>query len=69
VPTGTDVANNMQAVGGSRPCFEQAIIPSITKGWNMLVGQILEGDAEFTNELINKSNCLLNSKRVGDWMS
>jgi hypothetical protein len=52
-----------------RPCFEGGVIPSMKKGWNMMMAQIFEGNSEFTNELIKNTNCITNSQRVGDWMA
>lgn len=69
IPTGTDAGDKMPPVGMSRPCFVQSIIPAIQKGWNMMIGQVLEGNCEFTSELVNSTNCLTNAKRLGDWMA
>ena len=69
VPSGQEAAAKHPATGGGRPCFEQGVIPSVVKGWKMMMGQILEGNADFSKQLVEKTNCLTNAKRVGDWMS
>ena len=52
-----------------RACFENTVIPAMKKGWNMMMAQIFEGNAEFTDELIKNTNCVMNAQRVGDWMA
>ena len=69
IPQGQDAAAKHPACGFGRPCFEQGVIPSVVKGWKMLMGAILEGDAQFAQELQSKRNCLQNAMRTGDWMS
>lgn len=54
---------------GMRACFENTVIPAMKKGWNMMMAQVLEGNAEFTEELIKNTNCVTNAQRVGDWMA
>ena len=54
---------------GMRACFENTVIPAMKKGWNMMMAQIFEGNAEFTDELIKNTNCVMNAQRVGDWMA
>lgn len=69
IPTGQDAAAKHPSCGGGRPCFEQGVIPSIVSGWKMLMGQILEGNAEFSKELVKNTNGLNDALRTGDWMS
>lgn len=69
IPEGQDAASKIPACGNGRPCFEQAIIPSVVKGWNMLMGQIFENNAEFTKSLLKCKNCCLDAMKTGDWMS
>lgn len=68
VPSGEKLSS-VGAVGGGRSCFQGGVIPSMEKGWNMMMAQIFEGNGEFTKELINSTNCVLNAQRVGDWMA
>lgn len=53
-------------VGGMRKAFDQVIIPSMKKGWNMMWAQILQGDQAFTRELIDNKNTALNGENIGD---
>lgn len=69
IPSGQSAADKHPACGGGRPCFEQGVIPSVVKGWKMLMGAVLEGDAQFAEELTSKRNCLQNALRTGDWIS
>lgn len=69
IPSGQDAAGRLPACGGGRPCFEQGVIPTLVKGWKMLMGQVFENNAEFTKELLACTNCCTSALRTGDWMS
>lgn len=69
IPRGQEAADRHPSCGCGRPCFEGGIIPSVAKGWKMLMGALFEGNAEFCDELAESTNCFTDSLRTGDWMS
>ena len=56
-------------VGGISKHFQQAVIPSIKEGWNLMMAQIMGSSSEFTKELTSKTRGLWDACKVGDWMA
>ena len=59
--------NNVPAIGSKS--FMTLIPESCQKGWNMLWKQVTDGTTEFTDEIIESTNGVLNADKIGDWAS
>jgi hypothetical protein len=49
--------------------LERIFIKPFTEGWTKLNKDILEGTDDFTNEIIESTNCITNANNIGDWMA
>lgn len=57
----------------NEPCclpsdLKRIFIKPFTEGWAKLEKDILEGTDDFTNEIIESTNCITNANNIGDWM-
>lgn len=51
------------------PDLKRIFVKPFTEGWAKLQKDILEGTDDFTNELIESTNCITNANNIGDWMA
>lgn len=59
--------NNVPSLGSKS--YMTLIPESIQRGWNKWWKSVIDGTNEFTDEIIQSSNCVLNADRIGDWAS
>lgn len=59
--------NNVPALGSKS--FMTLIPESVQKGWNMWWKSVTDGTNEFTDEILESTNGVLNADKIGDWAS
>ena len=67
--TDGETPEKTQSAGGIRECFSTVIIPSVERGWKMMMKQLTEGGCEFSKELMSNANCITNAEKLGDKLS
>lgn len=50
-------------------CFMTLIPETFQKGAEMWWKQVTDGSSEFSDEILESTNCLTNAERIGDWTS
>ena len=69
--SGNEDANQNRApnAGDVSKSYLGLIPPAIQKGWNAWWKDVVEGTEDFSNEILQSTQGITNSKRIGDWMS
>ena len=57
--------NNVPAMGTK--CFMTVIPESFQRGWNQWWKSVTDGTTDFTDEILESTNGVLNAEKIGDW--
>lgn len=70
-PTTSDDAesecNNVPTIAMVTKCFTTVIPESFQRGWNQWWKSVTDGTTDFTDEIIQSTNGILNAEKIGDW--